>query len=417
MAGSVSEFMRHLRFVHNAQTLLSLLVVYLVLSSWTSGLEVLGDLDGFIQTSQRVRGVVDRPESLDVLVPSVREDRSRRDRDLSDRISHRVAVTSPSIVRSMTSLPPESASIGLQWTALQRQTWSLKELDTSQHDFSEVRDWLALWNDRWGYCRYVFERDRRSARSRSGSRFSYNDIRRSVTPDVRILAPDWTGESNVVLGRIEVIAYVPESRDDPSCRRLYDPWDYMRDEEWKLSIDREVFGPYAFNVQTTTIQLPPSTLGRFPHLQKELTSIRNLTPYQVRERMASDSIAELHERESRLFGTTIRGEDLGVVAPVALFSLHVYLLVTLASLRPKMAGKAEAGGVYPWLAAMRSPVPILYSLVTLALCPAAAAGLVLWRLASFGKIMASVSAFAVLGLGMLIVWLAQDLARRSLTEE
>lgn len=409
--------MRHLRFVHNAQTLLSLLVVYLVLSSWTSGTELLDDLDGFIQTTQLARGVVDRPASLELLVPSVREARDRRDRELSEKIGHRVAVTSPSIVRSMTSLPSESASIGLQWTEFQSKAWILKEVDLSQHDFFEVRDWFVRWNDRWGYCRYVFERDRRSHRDRSAPRFSYNDIRRSITPDIRILVSDLKVESNVVAGRVEAIAYLPESRNHISCRRLYNRWDYMRDEEWKLSIDRESFGPYEFEVRTQTVRIPPSTFERFPHLQNELTSIQNLTPYQVRERATMDRIAELQERESRLFGTTIRGEDLGVVAPLAILVMHLYLLITLLSVSPKMTGETQEDDFLPWLAAMKSRLAISFAWTTLALFPAAAAGLALWRLAVFGPIMAIVCSLALLMLGTVIVSLAQNFNGESATAE
>ena len=47
----MSDYLTHLRFVHNVQTIICLTIIYFVWSSWTSGTELLGELNRFLQTS------------------------------------------------------------------------------------------------------------------------------------------------------------------------------------------------------------------------------------------------------------------------------------------------------------------------------------------------------------------------------
>lgn len=411
------DLVKHLRFVHNAQTLLSLIVVYLVISSWTSGNEVLSDLDGFMQTVQVAKRVVDRPENIALLVPSVREARDRRDREVSDTIGRPVTVISPSRIRSMASLPADSASVALQWTELERHSWLLKDIDVPQQTFAAARDWYAQWYVRWGTCVRRFERDRRARRTRFEPTFSYNEVRRSIEPDLRVVVPDWSDESTVVSAMIEMTVYLPESRRYTPCRRRTPRWDYMRDEEWRVSSEREEFGPYRLEVKTETIQLPQGVFETYPHLESQLASIGELTPDEVREWAVSQRTSELRGRESRLFGTTIRGQDLGVVAPAAILALHLYIFITLLSVVPKVSRNSGNEGPLPWLATMKSLLPVAFAWITLALFPAVGAGLALWRLAALNTIASIACSFVVLCLGTLIVAIAQDLGGESSCEE
>ena len=401
------DYMKHLRFVHNAQTILCLAVMYMIVSSWTSGTEVLADLDGFIQTMQRARHAVETPGDITYLVPSVRRDRERTNRDLSATLGHEVSLIVPRVLRATTSLPVESESIGRQWTALQKQQWTLKEVDITDQDFTEVREWYKLWYARWGTCVLKFKRDSSARRDRFALRRSYHAGRRSATPDFRIIVPNWRESSSVVSATIEFIAYIPVSRSHPSCRTASNLRHHGLGEDWTLSPDSARFGPYELPVRTSTIVLPQSTFDRYHYLQRVLSSIRELTPNEVREWAMRDKVSEIRERESRLFGTPVRGEDLGVVAPGAILGLHLYILFTLLSVYPKSVPKPVMNRPFPWFAAMRTTVPTLFTFVTLALCPAVAVALALWRLTAVGILVSGGCFLVMLALGTSIMWLAR----------
>ena len=406
------DHMRHLRFVHNAQTILCLAVVYLIASSWTWGTEVLRDLDGFSQTMQRARRVVEEPDEITRLVPSVRDTRDGKNRRLSETLGRRVTLIAPRVVETTTSLPVDSESIGRQWTALEAQRWRVKEIDITHKGFSDVRDWYAQWYKRWGICVFHFENDRRTDRDHFNPRSPIRG-RRFATPDFRVTVADWGTNRSVVSAMVDFVVYVPESRRHPSCRRRHSPRDYMIRDEWTLSPEVKRFGPYQLVVETKMIQLPQSTLDQYNYLRAALSLIGDLAPNEVREWAMREKVSEIRERESRLFGTHIRGEDLGFVAPGAIFALHLYILVTLFSLRSQDGPTLTIEGPLPWFAAMRTTLPSGFTFVTLALCPAVAFGFAVWRWTMLGTGV-SVGLFcALLVMGIAIMCLARRLGERS----
>ena len=403
------EHMKHLRFVHNAQTILCLAVTYLIYSSWTSGPEVLGDLDGFLQTMQRARRVIEEPEHITLLVPSVENARDRRSRELSAILQHEVTLIAPFVLEATTPLPAESAPIGRQWTALQEQQWTLMEIEITDQDFRDVRDWYARWYDRWGVCVLYFERDRRPRRDRFDPRSPHQTRRRSAPPEFRIMVSEWGENPNVVSAMIELIVYVPESRRHPSCRRSSNPRDYRLRDEWILSSEAERFGPYQLSVRSDTIQLPRSTFSRYHYLQTALDSIGHCAPNEVREWAMTNRTSEIREREPRLFGTLIRGEDVGVVGLGATLAVHAYMFFTLLSLRYSHDPRIATDRPFLWMGAMRTWIPTMFTFVTLALCPAVVVGVALWRLTSFGTLVSFLWFAILLTLGMFNMYMARHL--------
>lgn len=404
--------MKHLRFVHNAQAILCLTVIYLVLSSWTSGPEVASDLDGFLRTTQLAKRVAEDPDNLALLVPAVHGAHAQRNREISQEIGHRVIAVAPSMVQSMTPLPADSAPIGVQWRELEKQEWSLKEIDTSQHDFTEIRRWYARWLVRWRGCMLYFRRDLRERQNSFGLRLSDDEIRRFMTPNLNLMVANWPGQADFVSATVEMRVHVPDSPRTVWCRpnaEVPAPRSIGRGEEWEPTVERQSFGSYRFPVQTQTVRLPSSTFERYPYLHEALPSIGDLTPAEVREWAANHRVSEVRGREPRLLGTSIRGEDLGVVAPFAISALHLYLLITLLSMFGHKRHQAPVDDVLPWLPTMKAALPIVFTVLTLALCPAVAAGIALWRLTTTSLFVLVVWSLALFVAGVGIGALASKL--------
>ena len=76
------ECFTHLRLVHNAQTLISLIFLYLIVTSWNSATELYGDLTRFGDVVTEVRQAVERPGRLDGLVLEMPDHKALLNRDL-----------------------------------------------------------------------------------------------------------------------------------------------------------------------------------------------------------------------------------------------------------------------------------------------------------------------------------------------
>ena len=420
------EHLKHLRFVHNTQTIVCLTVVYFVWSSWTSGTELLSDLKGFLLTAQVTRQVVENPEHHPILAPAIRNYRTLLNRELSNAIGHRVTAVAPSKIQSVTSLPEESASIGTQWRELQGHQWILQTLGTSQESLTDVRVWL----DRWRGCQPYLERGLRALRKRprrdlrrrpgqglrrySGRPPSSAEIRELTTPVVDLVVTGWPENSNFVSATVAVVVYVPaRHRSLHPCRRdaaeVPDPGNFTRDDEWGLFVERKTFGSYRFVVRIDTIRLPPSTFDRYPYLEQALNTIGEFTPSEALDWAKKQQVARIRGQDPRFFGTNIRGEHLGYVGPVVIFLLHVYLLITLHSLLGYVQRESRPPGSPTWLATMKLTWPRLFSFLTLAGCPTVAVGLALWRLTGIHPMGLVLWPSLLFVLGIWIVVLAQRL--------
>ena len=80
------------------------------------------------------------------------------------------------------------------------------------------------------------------------------------------------------------------------------------------------------------VRLPESTFDGYFHLERDLDAIAEFTPTAALEWALGQQVAEIQGRQPRLFGTTIRGEHLGYVGPLAILLLQLYLLINLWAL-------------------------------------------------------------------------------------
>ena len=194
----MSDFVNHLRFVHNTQTILSLTIMYLVWSSWTSGPELRSDLDRFLRTAEAARAVVEMPERLAGLVPEMPNPHLVLSAEITSTLGYRVLAVNPLRIRLVTSIPNNTSTVGAQWRALQDQEWILQKLGNPEDDLSEVGAWL---DERKPYLLRL-NRELHAARRRLGrQRPSARDIRRLTTPILLPSVIDWpaTGRQRVAL--------------------------------------------------------------------------------------------------------------------------------------------------------------------------------------------------------------------------
>ena len=121
----MTDYVSHLRFIHNTLTILSLTIMYLVWSSWTSGPELRSDLDGFLRTAEAARTVVEMPERLVGLVPEMPNPHLLLSSEITSTIGYPVLAVNSLRMRSATSLPSDTSPVGVQWRALQAQEWAV----------------------------------------------------------------------------------------------------------------------------------------------------------------------------------------------------------------------------------------------------------------------------------------------------
>lgn len=397
----MSECFTHMRLVHNAQTLIGLTVIYLVWSGWNSGTELHSDLTEFLRTVQMARQIVETPESLDVLVPETLDYRTSLNRELSDTLGHPVAASVSSLpIQLLTSFPEESAPIGTQWQELQNQRWLVPRLIAPRDDLEDVRVWLEGWRR----CLPALQRHLRELPRRARA-----ESRRFTTPMLLLqVVDDEPLGSRVVSVMVDARVYVPQRRRSlHPCRRNAasetDVGEFARDNDREVFRELKRFGPHPFVVQRDTIRLPLSTSGRYPYLERALDTIGKFTPTEALTWAAEQQQAGLRGRDARLFGMSISGEHLRYVGPVVIFGLHLYMLVTLCGLYFQKGLRLE--GPLPWLAAMPSLWPTVFSGLTLVVVPAIALGLILWRLTTMPVTLAVVLTALTVGLGGgIVVW-------------
>ena len=405
----MSDYLSHFRFVHNTQTVLSLAIIYLIVSTWTSGTELRRDLNGFLRTVEVARAVVETPERLADLIPDLPNHHAALSAELATATGHAVLTVAPLRIRSVTSLPDESSPIGTQWQGLQNQEWILQTLGNPEDDLTEVRAWF---NER------TFDQEplSRTVRRRD-PRIHDQDIRELTRPILLPSTTDWPADSSSGLAVLELEAYVPvlPSRTRKRCEdvtgiaRYRDPrWDV----ELGLIIDCTTFGPYRFATQTDTVRLPPSAFERYPYLQRELAAIADLTPNDALAWAAGLQVDGIRERDPRFFGTPIRGEHLGFVVPVAMIFLQFYFLIMLYNLRV-FGRKGSFDTTLPqWVVTMKQWHAMVYSYATLVVVPAATVSLVLWRLTTIDRIFILAVTLIPLGIGIWIVRLGQEVGQR-----
>ena len=405
----MSEYFAHMRLVHNAQTLIGLTVIYLVWSSWNSGTELHSDLTGFLRTVQIAGQIVENPERLDVLVLETQDYRTSLNRELSDTLGHPIVAHVSSLpIQLLTPFPEESAPIGTQWQDLQNQRWRVSRLIAPSGDLEDVRVWLEAWHR----CLPVLRRHLRELRTSAGAA-----SRRFTTPMLLLQVVDEEpAVSGVVSIMVDARVYLPQRGGFVHpCRRSAaseaDFGNFTRDDDREILREQKRFGPHPFAVQHDTVGLPPSTFDSYPYLERTLDTIGEFTPTEALIWAAEQQQEGLRGRDARLFGTSIPGEHLRYVGPVIIMGLHLYMLVTLCGLNSQKRLRQQ--DPLPWLAAMPSLWPTVFSGLTLVVVPAAALGLILWRLTTVPVSLAFVLVTLSAGIGSLIVVWARRLGLQS----
>ena len=210
----MSHYLTHLRFVHNVQTIICLTIIYLVWSSWNSGTELLGELNRFLRTTELAREVVGSPERISYLIPDIPSSRNSLRAEIEKMTGLSVSVNAPSMARSLTNLPNESAPIGVQWEQLQTQEWLRTTLGPSGDSLRDVGAWL---NDRWRPClRYLETTLRRARRDpRASRRLASREAARLMTPEVYFTVADWPESADTVSALVEVIVHLPQRYGSP----------------------------------------------------------------------------------------------------------------------------------------------------------------------------------------------------------
>ena len=394
--------MRHLRFVHNTQTVLSLSVIYLVASSWTIGPEVGNDLDAFLRTAQLVRGAINNPGNVAALVQEVRSDRAKRRRDVVRAIGHRTTVVLPAHADTATSLPNDDAPIIEQWRAIKEHHWTVRELAVSHQVFADVRSWYSDWYRQWEPCIAHFVQDLEEVWDGSGGPLSGEEIRAYTTPKLTLVVEEWDPGEPFVDVTLEMAVHIPNTPSTVWCQPDAFSNRTPNARVWQPEVQEQAFGIHEFPVEERSVSVPSSTFDRFPYLQGVLPAIGTLTPSEVRQWIENLTVSEIRGRVPRLMGTNVRNQDFGLVALTAITALHLYLLTTLSAVRRRTALASQEQDRVPWLASVRSVLPILFSVVTLVLCPVAATGLALWRLTSVPTFYVISWSGLLLGLGIAI---------------
>ena len=392
------EYFTHLRMVHNAQTLISLMAVYLI---WASpATELYGDLAAFRDVVTKAGQAVERSGNLDDLAVEMPDHKASLHRDLRTALGAVYIVDSHSLpVEMLTSFPDQSVPLRVLWQELQNQRWRVPDrLTVPRNVLGDMRAWL----DEWRRCYPALTRHL-DGTGRDGR----DEARRYTIPTLRIAVSPERRRAEVVSVILQLAVY------SPAVQRHYCRGDsradfYERDFDLQVTREYKRFGPLYLWVQRTGVSLPASLFDRYQHLKRALGDLGNRTLEEALAWADEQQRAEVRERELRLVGARLTGEDLGFIVPFAVIALHVYMLVMLRSLN--FGNGTHLGDPIPWLVAVPSPLAFVSSLLTLMLLPAGASGLALWRLTTMSGVDAFVFALMPLGIA---VWIYAEARRAS----
>ena len=396
---SVSDHVNHLRSIHNKQTILSLVILYL---AWSSGTGLFRDLNSFFRTAEEAKTL---PERVADLMHKVLPNSYLLGFDLGTITDHPVETVPTFRIQSATSLSDELSPIGTKWQAIQNHELIFQTLGNPEDDLSEVRTWL---DERRPSLERIEIHHRDSGRSAQ-------DIHRLTTPIVRPSVTDWPPAASSAFAVVEIEVYVPRQRNLSELlenvtiiEKYPNP---HRDHELGINFDRATFGPYRFVTETYTVPLPLSAFNplsafkKYPDLQKKLDEDKEFASLT-----SNDALAKLEQapwtrgHDLKLFGTAIRGQHIGLVGIGAISILQIYLLLMLQDLRISIRKVSFDPMLLPWLATSRKIAAKLYSLLTLVFLPASAAGLAMWRLTTVNRLGVLAVTLILFVLGLWIMW-------------
>ena len=285
--------------------------------------------------------------------------------------------------------------IRILWQELQNQRWRVPaRLAVPEDVLEDMRSWL----DEWRHCYSALTQDVHRIRQ-SGGRGGQLASNRYTTPTLRIAVFDGVRRPDVVSVIFQIAVY------SPALRRHYCRGDskadfYERDRRLRVTREYKRFGPFYLGVQSKEVSLPDSLFDRYQYLQRDLGEIGDQTVDEALVWATQQQQAEIRERELRLVGARLTGEDLGIIVPLAIVALHLYMLFMLWSLNSGNGTLLD--DPVPWLAAAPSQPALVWSVLTLVLLPAGATGLALWRLTTTSGGVAFVLALIQSGIAVAI---------------
>ncbi len=375
------EYFTHMRLVHNAQTLICLIALYLIWLGWSPATELYGDLVAFGDMARKASQAVDRPSNLDDLTPDMPDHKAALHRQLRTALGPVYIVDPHSLpIELLTPFPQASSvSVPILWQELQNQRWRVPERLTVPRN---VLDEMRVWLDEWHRCKSALAQQLYALPGPTRV-----DPSRYTTPTVRVAIFAGRRRSDVVSVTFQIAVY------SPGLRRHYCRGDsradfYDRDSELRVTREYKRFGPLYLRVQSRGLSLPVSLFDRYRYLKVNLSQIGERTLEEALAWAAEQQGATIRQRDLRFVGTRFTGEDLGIVLPFVVMTLHVYMLVMLHTLNSGDRGQFD--GPIPWLVATPSTLALVSSVFTLALLPAGASGLALWRLTTRSGLVAFV---------------------------
>ena len=369
------DFFAHMRLVHNAQTLISLIAFYFIWSGWSPATELYAELAAFRDMVAKARQAVERPRNLDDLIPDVPDHKLVLRRQLLASLGIPLVNIEDSHslpIELLTSFPEESSvSLSNLWQDLQSQRWRVPERFTVPTDIlDEMKDWI----DEWRVCETaVLQYLVAIPGPLQVAPDSY------TRPTVRVEVIELRQPLDAVLVGLEVSVYSPSSGvPRHSCRGDSRADSYERDRLTRLTRESKSFGPLHLVLDSARVSVPPSFFDRYPWLRANLAVIGQKTLSEALAWAAGQQRAAVGDRDFRLLGARFTGRDLGLIVPLALVAAHIYMLVMLLTFGSRGLGVSDE--LIPWLAASPSPPAVVWSLATLVALPAVASGLAVWRL-------------------------------------
>ena len=394
----MSENLTHMRVVHNIQTVISAIALYLVVTGWNSARELYDDLQSLQTVVTDAGTAVQEPDNLYSLVPELPDYRARLRRDLRDRrrgLFWRVEGANGHAlpIELLSVFPSQSESIRTIWNGLQEQQWKVPTRVALPVDVVSAAE---HWVDQWRRCSSGL-RTHLLARRRMLRRTRVNEY---TTPRVAIdVAPTPSSEeyAAIVLG----VTVYSEGVRRGRCPRGERADLYQPDRDLDITREYKTFWANApVRIESTIVSLPASTFHRHRFIVRYWSAIAGSSFAEALAWAAEEQSAGIRDRELRLMGAPFTGSEFGIVVPVTVFALGIYMLVMLSSL-PKKTTPSRRGRTC-WMAASSSGPALVLTGLTLEALPAVATGVAMWRLSTAPSPVGLMAGAAQLGLGLAV---------------
>ena len=242
----------HLRLVHNAQTLISLILLYLLWTGWNTATELYGDLTGFAGVVRRAGQAVERPGNLDDLVLEMPDHKALLHGEIRLALNpHRVYIEDRHSlpIYLVTTFPQESAPIRILWQELQKQRWRVPARITVPDDV--LRD-MRAWLDEWRRCHSALEQHVYGILRTRGVQGVPD---RYTTPTLRISVSGGSLRPDVVSVILQLAVYSP-GLSRHYCRGDSTADFYERASDLRVTREYKRFGPLYLGVQAKEVSLP-----------------------------------------------------------------------------------------------------------------------------------------------------------------